>query len=63
MNKELLLQIFKATIYLTDMQDFDAVNEVYANYFDAAVAPARECIQVAALPKGVRLEIAVVAAK
>ncbi len=55
--------VIKATIYLTNMQDFDAVNGVYANYFDAAIAPARECIQVAALPKGVRLEISVVAAK
>lgn len=56
-------QVIKATIYLTNMQDFEAVNTVYAGYFDASTAPARECIQVAALPKGVRVEISVVAAK
>lgn len=56
-------QVIKATIYLRDMQDFDAVNKVYAGYFNAATAPARECIQVAALPKGVKVEISVIAAR
>ncbi|MFT4062076.1 MAG: RidA family protein [Edaphocola sp.] len=53
--------VVKATIFLTDMAQFGAVNQVYGQYFDNA-APARECVQVAALPKGVEVEISVVAA-
>mgnify|MGYP000671848419 CR=1 FL=1 len=55
--------VVKASIFLTDMNDFSAVNEVYATYFDAERAPARECVQVAALPRGVNIEISVIAAK
>ncbi|MGB4376338.1 MAG: RidA family protein [bacterium] len=52
--------VVKTTIFLTDMGDFAAVNEVYGSYF-AAVPPARSCVQVAALPKGVPIEIEMIA--
>ena len=54
--------VVKTTVFITDMGDFDAVNEVYATYF-AEPAPARSCVQVAALPKGVKIEIEAIAAK
>jgi 2-iminobutanoate/2-iminopropanoate deaminase len=49
-------EVLKTTVYLTDMADFAAVNEVYARCFPKE-PPARACIQVAALPKGARIEI------
>ncbi len=52
--------VVKSTIFLTDMGQFTAVNEVYGRYFPAN-APARECVQVSALPKGVHVEISVIA--
>ena len=48
--------IVKATIYLTDMADFAAVNEVYAGYFESD-PPARACFSVVGLPLGVPVEI------
>ena len=54
-------QVVKATIFLTDMQDFAEVNTVYAGFFTGGVYPARETVQVAALPRGARVEISVVA--
>ena len=53
--------VVKTTIYLVDMNDFAAVNLVYGEAFDAE-APARSTVAVAALPKGARVEIEVVAA-
>ena len=53
--------VVKATIYLADMGDFSLVNEVYAGYFNDDDAPARETVQVAQLPKNVRVEISVIA--
>ncbi len=50
----------RVTIYLTDIMDFNAVNGVYARYFTGE--PARSCIQVAALPKGARVEMDAIAA-
>lgn len=50
-------QIVKATIYLTDIADFEAVNKVYAGYVTEPY-PARCAVQVAALPKGGLVEIA-----
>ena len=50
----------KTTVYLQDMADFAAMNEIYGTYFSAP-APARATIQAAALPRGVRVEIDVVA--
>lgn len=52
--------IIKTTIFLTDMNDFAKVNEVYASYFNEA-PPARSCVAVAALPKGVNVEVEVLA--
>jgi 2-iminobutanoate/2-iminopropanoate deaminase len=55
-------QIVKTSIFLTDMQSFAQVNEVYGSYFTANF-PARETVQVSALPKGVNVEISVIALK
>jgi 2-iminobutanoate/2-iminopropanoate deaminase len=54
--------IVKTSIFLTDMQNFGQVNEVYGKYFTDAF-PARETIQVAGLPKNVNVEISVTAVK
>lgn len=48
--------VVKTTIFLIDMNDFQAVNEVYAKYFGNA-KPARSTVAVAGLPRGVRVEI------
>jgi reactive intermediate/imine deaminase len=53
--------IAKATVYLTDMAEFSIVNEVYAEFFEGLVPPARATVQVAALPKGAKVEIDFVA--
>lgn len=53
--------VVKTTIFLIDMAQFAAVNEVYGAYFDAGNAPARETVQVSALPRGVQVEISMVA--
>lgn len=55
--------VIKASIFISDMDDFGAINEVYGSYFDAATAPARETVQVARLPKDVNVEISVIAVK
>lgn len=55
--------VVKASIFLSDMENFAAVNEVYSGYFENETAPARECVQVAALPKYVNVEISVIANK
>jgi 2-iminobutanoate/2-iminopropanoate deaminase len=52
--------IVKTTIFLLDLADFQTVNEIYASYFKQA-PPARSTVQVAALPKGARVEIEVIA--
>lgn len=52
--------VVKTTIYLTDLDDFSVVNEIYAS-FCGEVAPARATVQVAALPKGALVEIDAVA--
>jgi 2-iminobutanoate/2-iminopropanoate deaminase len=52
--------VVKTTVFLADMQEFAAMNEVYATYF-VAPFPARSTVQVARLPRDVRLEIEVVA--
>ena len=54
--------VVKTTVFLADMNDFAAVNAVYAKYFPGE-APARSCVQVAALPKGGLFEIEAVAVK
>jgi 2-iminobutanoate/2-iminopropanoate deaminase len=52
--------VVKTTIFLVDMNDFTAVNAVYGEYF-TEIAPARSTVAVAALPRGVRVEIEVLA--
>ncbi|QLG49088.1 Rid family detoxifying hydrolase [Natrinema halophilum] len=52
--------ILKVTVFLEDIGDFDAMNETYAEYFDAE-PPARSAVEVAALPKGVAVEIEAIA--
>ena len=54
--------VIRATIYLTSMDDFSKVNEVYGAYFGEH-KPARACVAVAALPKGAKVEIDFVAIK
>ena len=54
--------VVKATCYLADLADFAAFNAVYGKYF-AQNAPARSCVQVAALPKGAKVEVELVATK
>lgn len=55
--------IVKTTIFISDMNDFTLINEVYGSYFDDANAPARETVQVARLPKDVNVEISMIAVK
>ncbi|MFT6849667.1 MAG: 2-iminobutanoate/2-iminopropanoate deaminase [Sphingobacteriales bacterium] len=52
--------VVKCSIFLSDMGNFGAVNEVYAQYFGEK-PPARECVQVSVLPKNVNVEISVIA--
>jgi 2-iminobutanoate/2-iminopropanoate deaminase len=54
--------VVKTTIFLTDMHQFSAVNEVYGKYFDGDF-PARETVQAGALPKFVNVEISMIAVK
>lgn len=51
-----LADMVKVSIFLTDLNDFAAVNEVMKRYFTAPY-PARACVQVAALPRGARIEV------
>src|SRR6266481_9415077 len=53
--------VVKTTIFLTNLGDFQTVNEIYGSYFKQD-PPARSTVQVAALPKGVNVEIEVIAA-
>jgi 2-iminobutanoate/2-iminopropanoate deaminase len=53
--------IVKTTIFLTDLADFQTVNEIYGSYFKSQ-PPARSTVQVSALPKGAKVEIEVIAA-
>ena len=53
-------RVVKTTVFLADMGDFAAVNQVYSTFF-AEPFPARSCVQVAALPLGVRVEIEAIA--
>ena len=50
-------QVVRTTVFLADLADFAAVNALYAEVFGAGVSPARACVEVAALPKGARVEI------
>ncbi len=54
-------QVVRTTVFLADLADFATVNGLYAEVFGAGVSPARACVQVAALPKGARVEIDAIA--
>ncbi len=53
--------VIKCSIFLSDMENFSAVNNVYGSYFDEAEAPARETVAVRTLPKHVNVEISAIA--
>ncbi len=53
--------VLKASIFISDMNNFTAINEVYARYFNESNAPARETVEVANLPKYVNVEISIIA--
>lgn len=53
--------VVKTGVFLKDMNDFAAVNEIYGSYFEEATAPARACVEVARLPKDVLVEIECIA--
>ena len=55
--------VVKTSIFLSDMNDFAKVNDIYGRYFDNDFAPARETIAVKTLPKLVRIEISMIAVK
>lgn len=56
-----LESVVKTTVFLKDMKDFAAMNGVYGQHFGDAEAPARACVEVARLPKDVRVEIECIA--
>lgn len=58
-----LQHVVKTTVFLRDMNDFAAVNEVYAQHFNGEVQPARSCVEVARLPKDMPLEIEAIGIK
>ena len=49
--------VVRTTVFLVDLGDFQAVNAIYAEMFGDGISPARACVQVAALPKGSKVEI------
>lgn len=53
--------VIKTSIFISDMDDFSKINEVYGSYFDESTAPARETVQVARLPKDANVEISLIA--
>ncbi|HEX8269670.1 MAG TPA: RidA family protein [Flavobacterium sp.] len=55
--------VVKTTIFLIDMNDFAKVNAVYGSYLNEETAPARETVQVSGLPKGVSVEISMIASR
>ena len=50
-------KVVRTTVYLVNLADFQAVNAIYAKMFGEGISPARACVQVAALPKGSKVEI------
>jgi 2-iminobutanoate/2-iminopropanoate deaminase len=53
--------VLKTSIFISDMENFSKINEVYASYFEDSTAPARETVEVANLPKYVNVEISLIA--
>ena len=56
-----LEDVIKTTIFLTDLKNFQIVNKVYSDFFGGKESPARACVEVSSLPKGVMIEIDCVA--
>ncbi len=56
-----LEDVIKTTIFLTDLNNFQKVNEIYSEFFQNEPSPARACVEVSSLPKGVLIEIDCVA--
>ena len=56
-------KVIKTTVFLQNMGDFAAMNEVYASFFEGSICPARSAVEVAALPKGALVEIEAIAHK
>jgi len=56
-------QVIKTSIFISDMNNFSKINEIYGSYFNDATAPARETVEVACLPKNVNVEISMIAIK
>lgn len=57
-----MADVVKTTVFIKDMNDFTAINEIYATYFEGA-CPARSCVEVARLPKDVLMEMEAIAIK
>ncbi|MBQ3064188.1 MAG: RidA family protein [Clostridia bacterium] len=57
-----MTQVVKTVVFLADLADFATVNSIYESFFEAPY-PARSCVQVAAIPKGAKLEIECIAVK
>jgi len=55
--------VVKTTIFVKDLTNFALVNSIYGSFFNEATAPARECVEVARLPKDVQVEISCIAIK
>ncbi|WP_159023429.1 Rid family detoxifying hydrolase [Formosa sp. L2A11] len=55
--------VIKTSIFISDMNNFAQINEIYGQYFNEATAPARETVEVANLPKFVNVEISFLASK
>tara|TARA_S200000501_G_scaffold319886_1_gene314433 strand:- start:31 stop:423 length:393 start_codon:yes stop_codon:yes gene_type:complete len=53
--------VIKTTIFLTDLENFQTVNAIYGNFFKGENPPARACVEVSSLPKGVLIEVDCVA--
>ena len=55
--------VVKSSIFISNMNNFAAINSIYSNYFKSETAPARETVEVANLPKFVNVEISMIAVK
>lgn len=55
--------VIKTTVFIQNMDDFAKINGVYTTYFTGPILPARSCVEVAKLPKGVMIEIEAIAVK
>ncbi|MFK2820377.1 RidA family protein [Flavobacteriaceae sp. LMIT009] len=55
--------VVKTSIFISDMNNFGQINEIYGSYFEEATAPARETVEVACLPKNVNVEISMIAVR